>query len=101
LVTAETASLSTIPPQKLLQFHSVQAVRNAAEVHDAETARWQKPAFIEDLSASVQIKGGLVTRLDQHPKALRLPAIGAQSTLKPANSAIDGFHPRLSRFFQN
>ena len=33
-------------------------------------------------------------RQERYPKALRLPMVGAQSTLKPANSAIDSFHPR-------
>jgi len=55
LITAETASLSAIPPQKSFQFLRVQAVRNSAEIHHAETARWQKPAFVEDLNAPVLI----------------------------------------------
>ncbi len=55
LMTGKTASLSAVSPQKLLQFIRVQAIRDPAKVHDAETAREQKPAFIEDLNAPVLI----------------------------------------------
>jgi hypothetical protein len=43
LITTETASFGAVSPQKLLQILSAQAVRNSAEVHDAETARGRNP----------------------------------------------------------
>jgi hypothetical protein len=56
-------------PQKLCQFLCAQAVWDAAEVQNAEAGRRESPAFIEDLNASVQIKGKLATRLGKDPEA--------------------------------
>jgi hypothetical protein len=55
LSTAETADLRAIFPQKPLQVLRIQAIRDLAEVHDADKARGQKPAFTEDLNAPVLI----------------------------------------------
>jgi hypothetical protein len=96
LITAVTADRGGVFPQVLLQFLGIQAMRNPQEVHDIETARRQKAAFIEDLGASVHVQRELATRLNQKPKALRLPNLGAQLLLKATNSAIDGFHVRFS-----
>jgi len=52
---AETASLRAVFPQKPFQFLGIQAIRNIAEVHEADRARGQKPAFTEDLDAPVLI----------------------------------------------
>ena len=51
----ETAYLRAIFPQKRLQLLRIQATRDLAEVHDADRAGGQKPAFTEDLNASVLI----------------------------------------------
>jgi len=55
LSPAETASLRAIFPQKPLQLLRIQAIRDLAEVHEADRARGQKPTFTEDLNAPVLI----------------------------------------------
>jgi hypothetical protein len=54
LSTAETADVRSIFPQKRLQLLRIQAIRDPAEVHEADRARGQ-PAFTEDLNAPVRI----------------------------------------------
>jgi hypothetical protein len=55
LSTAETADVRPIFPQKRLQLLRIQAIRDLAEVHDADRARGRKPAFTENLNAPVRI----------------------------------------------
>ena len=55
LSTAETADVRPIFPQKPLQLLRIQAIRDPAEVHDADRTRGRKPAFTQDLNAPVRI----------------------------------------------
>jgi hypothetical protein len=70
LGTAETADVRTIFPQKRLQLLRIQAVRDLAEVHDADRAIRQRPAFTEDLDAFVLIQGQPFTRRRHHHEKL-------------------------------
>lgn len=51
------ADLRAVFPQKFICFPRIQANRDLAEVHEADRASGQKPAFTEDLDARVLIKG--------------------------------------------
>ena len=55
MIAAETADVRPIFPQKPLQLLRIQAIRDLAEVHDADRARGRKAAFTEDLNAPVRI----------------------------------------------
>jgi hypothetical protein len=66
LSTAETASLRTIFPQKPLQLLRIQATRDVSKIYDADRTGGQKPAFTEDLNASVLIQGQPPIRRGHH-----------------------------------
>jgi len=53
----ETADLDAVFPQKSLRFFRIQAIRDVAEIHNADRASGQKPALTEDVDARVLIEG--------------------------------------------
>jgi hypothetical protein len=58
--TSETQRRRALPAGT--KFHRIQAVWDLKQVHHADTARRQKPAFIEDVDARFLIEGQSPTR---------------------------------------